>query len=308
MALDEATTAFLAAGAEQGGPALHEMTPQQAREMNGGLTALYGPGPDMTVTDSTIPGPDGHQVPVRTYLPADQTKGVIVYAHGGGWMVGDLDGFDTLCRIMAERTGCAVLSVDYRLAPEHAFPAAADDTWAAVQWAADHRAELNAAADAPLLVSGDSSGGNVAAVAAQRAVRNGGPELAAQLLVYPVTDANFETGSYNDPQNNTMLGKEAMVMFWDAYTPDPADRKNPDSAPLQGDPTGTAPALVLLAEHDVLRDEGAAYAEKLRQSGVEVDEQVIEGQMHGYFTFVNVLPGAATGMDAVASYVAKITG
>ncbi|MER6977382.1 alpha/beta hydrolase [Streptomyces carpinensis] len=305
MALDDATTAFLTEAAKAGGPPLHAMTVEQAREMNAGLDALFGQGPEIAlVKDVTLETADGGSFPVRVFRP-DAPKGVIVYYHGGGWMLGTLSGFDTLCRQMADRTGMTVVLVEYRKAPEDRFPAAADDAWTALRWVVANRPEL-ADPGLPLVVGGDSAGGNLTAVVAQRAAQEGGPDIDLQILVYPVTDADFETETYNDPQNALMLTKESMVMFWDAYLPDAAERSNPAAAPLRGDVTGTPQALVILAEHDVLRGEGAAYAAKLREAGIPVEEHVIPGQMHGFFTFPNVLPGAAAGMDLVVDAVSRL--
>lgn len=307
MALDSATTAFLAQMAEAGGPPLHEMSPQEARTLSDGFIELVGAGPEMArVDDITVPGADGHEVPVRVLVPADDARGVIVYLHGGGWVVGSLDGYDTLGRQLAERTGCAVALVDYRLAPEHLFPAAADDAWTALQWLAANRTAY-AAADAPLIVGGDSAGGNLAAVVAQRAVRENGPELALQFLAYPVIDCDFDTPSYLDPANELMLTRDAMVWFWDLYVPEAEDRTRWEVAPINAESlTGVAPAAVLLAEHDVLHDEGRKYAEALRSAGIPVREKVFTGQMHGFFQFVNVLPGAKDGMDYVVEAVEDV--
>lgn len=307
MALDEATAGFLAAAAEQGGPPLHEMTPQELREMNAAMTEMFGAGPQLAAVDNrTVTSTGGYEVPVRVLRP-DDPQGVVIYYHGGGWVVGGIDGFDTLCRQLAERSSMTVVLPEYRLAPENRFPAALDDAWAVLTWANDNRAELTGKESAPLSVAGDSAGGNLAAIVCQRAARNGGPDVAFQGLVYPVTSADFTTDTYNDPQNALMLTKESMVMFWDAYVPDLERRTDPEAAPLQGDPTGTPPALVMSAEHDVLRRDGALYAQKLRDAGVPVTERVIDGQMHGFFTFPNVLPGASLGMDVLVDALAEAT-
>jgi len=307
MALDPATTAFLAEMAKAGGPPLHEMAPQEARAMSEGFTALYGDGPEMTrVENRTVPTPDGHQLPIRLLVPTDNARGVIAYLHGGGWVVGSLDGYDTLGRQLAERTGCVVALVDYRLAPEHVFPSAADDAWTAVQWLAANRATY-AAADAPLIVGGDSAGGNLAAVVAQRAARENGPELALQFLAYPVIDCDFDTPSYLDPANELMLTRDAMVWFWDLYVPEAKDRTRWEVAPINAKSfDGVAPAAVLIAEHDVLHDEGRKYAQALRSAGVPLREKVFTGQMHGFFQFVNILPGAKDGMDYVVEAVEDV--
>ncbi|WP_420748970.1 alpha/beta hydrolase [Rhodococcus sp. O3] len=304
MALDSATSAFLAEMAKAGGPALHEMTPQEAREMSDGFIELVGEGPEMArVENVTVTSTDGHEVPVRVLVPSDDARGFIVYLHGGGWVVGSIDGYDTLGRQLAERTDCAVAIVDYRLAPEHKFPAAADDSWAVLKWAAENRGRY-AASDGPLVVAGDSAGGNLSAVVAQRTVREAGPKIDLQVLVYPVTDDNFDNASYLDPANELMLTATSMKWFWDLYVPEVADRARWEAAPLKAKTlAGVAPAAVLVSEHDVLHDEGRAYARKLAESGVPVREKIFAGQMHGFFQFVNVLPGAKEGMDYVVDAV-----
>ena len=160
-----------------------------------------------------------------------------------------------------------------------------------------------AGGEVPLIVMGDSAGGNLSAVMAQRAHREGGPQLARQVLIYPVTDADLDNDTYTDPENQLLLTRESMVWFWDHYAPDPASRRNPDASPLQAadaDLAGLAPAVVLTAEHDVLRAEGEAYADRLRAAGVPTQARRFPGQMHGFFSMVGVLPGSAAGLDYVA--------
>lgn len=291
MSLDEATTAFLAQAAEGGGKPLYEMTPEEVRAMNDGFIELYGPGPEMeSVEDLTVAAVDGYQIPVRVLTPTDSPRGVLVYYHGGGWVIGTPDQFDTLARRLAAHTGCTVVLPDYRLAPENVYPAAANDAWDVLTWAAQRFPSR------PLLVGGDSAGGNLAAIVAQQAAREGGPELALQVLVYPVTDSDTDNATYLDPKNQLMLDKKAMDWFWDLYAPDSSTRTNPNISPLQGDVAGTPPAVVLIAEYDVLRGEGEAYAAKLEAAGVPVQMRVFDGQMHGFFQFVNILPGSAAGI------------
>jgi acetyl esterase len=225
-----------------------------------------------------------------------------VYYHGGGWVIGNIDEYDNLGRRLANRLGAAVVLVNYRKAPEHPYPVAAQDSWAALQWAAAHMGEI-AGGEVPLIVMGDSAGGNLSAVMAQRARREGGPQLARQVLIYPVTDADLDNDTYTDPENQLLLTRESMVWFWDHYAPDPASRRNPDASPLQAadaDLAGLAPAVVLTAEHDVLRAEGEAYADRLRAAGVPTQARRFPGQMHGFFSMVGVLPGSAAGLDYVA--------
>ncbi|MGI8751056.1 MAG: alpha/beta hydrolase [Acidimicrobiales bacterium] len=303
MALDEATVALLAQLAESGTKPLHEMTPEEARQLTASLGALYGPGPEMGhVEEQTVTSGEG-SFAVRVLVPNDRPRAVIVYYHGGGWVIGAIDEFDTLGRQLAQRTGAAVVLVDYRLAPEHRYPAAAEDAWAALEWAQAHLADI-AGGPVPLVVAGDSAGGNLAAIVAQRALDAGGPEVALQVLVYPVTDADVNNTSYSDPANQLMLNRDSMIWFWDLYAPDVASRANPDASPARaGVLSGLPPAVLLTAEHDVLRDEGEAYAARLAEAGVAVSHRRFDGQMHGFFTMVNLLPGSAAGIDYVVAEI-----
>jgi acetyl esterase len=306
MAIDEATAGLLAALAESEAPPLHELTPQEGREVMAGLSAVSGPGPEVArVYDEQIPTPDGDQFTVRVLVPAGDIRALVVYYHGGGWVIGDLETHDHIVRVLANRLHAAIVNVDYRLAPEHRFPAAVDDSWAALLWANERMTEI-AGGPVPLVVMGDSAGGNLAAVVARRARDAGGPELASQVLIYPVTDADLDTASSLDAENQVLLTRESMIWFWDHYAPDPADRKHPDASPMQAsDLTGLAPAIVITAEHDPLRDEGEAYAERLALAGVPVVQQRFAGQMHAFFTMVGVLPGSAAGIDYVAEHLGR---
>lgn len=308
MALDDATAALLAQLSELGGPPLHELEPAEARALGGRMREFYGPGPEMASTeDVTIRVDAATDITARRFTPVAEPVGVLVYFHGGGWLMGGIEEFDTLARQLAQRTGCTVLLVDYRLAPEHPFPAAVDDAWASLLWAVDRRAEL-AGADAPVIVAGDSAGANLAAVVSRRARDLRGPAVAMQVLIYPVADSDFETPSYVDPANQLMLSRETMRWFFDHYVREAALLTHPDVAPLRaGDLSGLAPAVVLTAEHDVLRSEGEAYAKAMADAGTPVDHRCFEGQMHGFFTLVNVLPGSAHGIDYVVDAVAGAT-
>lgn len=302
MALDDATASFLAQMAESGTKALHEMTPEEARGLIATLRDLYGPGPDMHQTKDVTVEVAGGDIPVRILTPTESPRGVLVYYHGGGWVLGDLSGFDTLARELARRTGMTVALVDYRLAPEHRYPTAIEDSWAALQWVAAHRGSL--APGGPLVVCGDSAGGNICAVLAQRARAEGGPTIDLQVLVYPVTDADVDNESYTDPDNQLMLSRDSMIWFWDHYAPDPQSRAETDASPIRAaDLSGLPPAVVLTAEHDVLKDEGEAYARRLAWAGVPVRHRRFDGQMHGFFTMVNLLPGSAAGLDYVAAAI-----
>ncbi|MFH5821877.1 alpha/beta hydrolase [Georgenia sp. AZ-5] len=301
MALDQATTTLLSQMAQAGGPPLHEMTPQEARGFGGALREMYGPGPEMARVEDLKAG----AIPVRVLVPSGKVGGVIVYYHGGGWVIGALDEFDTLGRQLADRTGCGVVLVDYRMAPEDPYPAAVEDSWDALCWVAENLERI-AGARVPVIVAGDSAGGNLAAIVAQRARLEGGPDLALQVLVYPVTDCDFDNESYQDPENQLLLSRETMIWFWNHYAPNTQSRRSPDCSPLRADDlSDLPPAVVCTAEHDVLRDEGEAYAERLRAAGVPVEFRRFEGQMHGFFTMVNVLPGSAAGIDFVADAVRR---
>lgn len=226
MALDHATTDFLKQLADTGGKPLHEMTVAEARALGTVLGELSGKGPDMArVEEATIPAEDGATFPARVLVPAGTPRGVLLYFHGGGWVLGALDEFDTLARELAARTGCTVVLPDYRLAPEHRYPAAARDAYATLRWAAARMPGL------PIIVAGDSAGGNLSAVIAQRARDENGPGIALQVLVYPVTDCDFDRPSYLAPENQLMLTRDAMTWFWTTTCPTPRSAPTPTSLP-----------------------------------------------------------------------------
>jgi len=309
MAIDAATAGLLTQLAESGRKPLHEMTPDEARGFNAALRDVMGPGPQIASSrDVTLPAADGGEFTVRVLVPEGEISALLVYYHGGGWVIGNTDDSDHLARVLANRLHAAVVNVDYRLAPEHPYPAAADDAWTALVWANEQMAEI-AGNHVPLVVMGDSAGGNLSAVVAQKARDAGGPELAAQVLVYPVTDADLDNATYTDPENQLLLSRDSMVWFWGHYAPDPASRLNPDASPNRtADLTGLAPAIVLTAEHDPLREEGEVYAERLRAAGVPVEFRQFDGQMHGFFTLVGLLPGSADAIDYVTEQLGRQLG
>ncbi|MFN0093401.1 MAG: alpha/beta hydrolase [Dehalococcoidia bacterium] len=236
-----------------------------------------------SVVAAKVTGPGG-DIPVRVYTPPNVlvTRPGLVWFHGGGWVFGDLDGADNTCRALCMAADCVVVSVDYRLAPEHKFPAAADDCYAVTKWVAGNAANLRVDAKR-IAVGGDSAGGNLAAVVAQLA-KTQGPELSYELLVYPVTDANFATASYTANASGYLLTKVDMEWFWECYLRTPADADDPKSAPLQAASlAGLPPAIVITAEFDPLRDEGEAYAAKLSAAGVPTECVRYDGMIHGFF-------------------------
>jgi len=242
------------------------------------------PGPEVAkVEDRAVPGV-GPDVPVRIYTPEGEGPfPVLVWFHGGGWVVGNLDTADGTARHLTVQTGCVVVSVGYSLAPEARFPAAADDCYAVTQWVARNGASINVD-PSNIAVGGDSSGGNLAAVVSLMARDRGGPALAFQLLVYPVTSRDCDTVSYRENADGYLLTKDGMIWFWDLYLSNDADASNPYAAPLAAeDLSGLPPALVITAEFDPLRDEGEAYAQRLRAAGVPTTCSRYDGMIHSFF-------------------------
>lgn len=286
-----------------GGKALHEMTPEEARALGAQMASMAGPAPRMARVEEHTVSVAGGAVPLRVLVPLEPARGVIVYYHGGGWVIGAIDEFDTMARKLAERTASAVVLVDYRLAPEHRYPVAVDDSYAALEWVGAHMKEIAGSTDVPLVVAGDSAGGNLAAVMAQRARDRKGPAIDLQVLIYPVTDADFDRPSYVDPENQLLLTRDAMVWFWDHYAPEASQRSEPDASPIRAkDLSGLPPAVVLTAEHDPLRDEGEAYAARLTEAGVPVELKRYAGQTHAFFTLL-MLPGSELGFQQVVKAV-----
>ena len=298
MPLDPQAKAVLDQFASMGGPQLHEMSVAQARELILGMVALAGePESIARVENRTVPGSAG-EIPVRIYTPVGTAPfPVLVYFHGGGWVIGNLDTHDGICRSLANRVGCLVVSVDYRLAPEHRFPAAPEDCYAATRWLAEHAGSLGGD-KGRIAVGGDSAGGNLAAVVALMARDRGGPKLAFQLLVYPATDTDFETRSYRENSEGYFLTRADMVWFWNHYAPRDEDRRNPYAAPLRAASLrGLPPALVITAEFDPLCDDGNAYAARLREDGVPVRLSQQDGLIHGFFQMGAVIDRGRASVD-----------
>ncbi|GAA4548596.1 alpha/beta hydrolase [Pseudonocardia xishanensis] len=297
MSLDEATRAAVDAARAPGVPTLRDLGVDRARKVVAGMARGFrGPAPAERREVSI--GGSGRGV---LLVPAEPVTALVVHFHGGGWTLGAPEQHEAFGAALATAAGAAVLLPGYRLAPEHPFPAAIEDAWAAVRWAADRVIEL-AGSNVPLIVSGDSAGGNLAAVVARRARDGGGPTIAHQLLAYPALDPAGTTPSYLDPDNQLIFDADLLRWFWAQYAAG-ADRADPDLVPLRAELGGLPPATVLLAEHDVLSDEGRAYAAALAAAGVPSRVHTVAGQAHGFLTMVGALPGAVEGVALLADAV-----
>jgi acetyl esterase len=275
------------------------------------LMAMMGAGPEsVSGEDLVVPGPAG-DIPVRVYRPgAVDRPPVLVYFHGGGFVIGNIAGSDRECRLMAEEAGCAVVSVEYRLAPEHPYPAAPDDCWAAVQWVVAHGDELNVDLSR-LAVGGDSAGGNLAAGVAQRAHAAGGPQIVFQLLVYPVTDMRVPPlqspyGSMHTNAEGYFLEAAAMVWFEECYLPNRSLGADAAASPMAATSLAGLPAaLVLTCEYDPLRDQGEAYAKALADAGVDLTLSRYDGAIHGLFSMALTSAIGRRFMDEITAALAR---
>ncbi|WP_422009954.1 alpha/beta hydrolase [Reyranella sp.] len=306
MALDPESQRLIDLMAAADRPAWNTLSPQAARDLYLSLRpGAQGPRPaDVTVMDRTIPGPAG-DLSVRLYrpasAPADAKLPALVYAHGGGWVFGNLDSHDVLCAQLALEAGIAVFHVDYRLAPEARFPGAFDDVVAALQWVAAHGASVGID-PTRLAIGGDSAGGNLAAAVSIWARDHGGPKLQMQLLAYPVTDAVARAESYRHFEDGYGLNAATMEWFFDHYTPDKASRGDWRVSPLRAASLGgLPPALVVTAGYDPLRDEGRAYAWRLQQEGTQADLVEFGGMLHGFLSSPMLLHGARRGTTLCAA-------
>lgn len=250
---------------------------------------------------------DGGEIALRVYRPVARPKALIAWAHGGGFALGSIEELDNFSRLLAAKTGCAVASIEYRLAPEHRFPVAVEDVEAAVLWIAERLGDLAGGA-VPLWLGGDSAGGNLATVVTRRLHAAGAARIAGNILVYPCTDSpDAESLRRFDPP---FMSAEDVAWFIDMYLPDATARRHPDFAPIwAADLTGLPPTLVVTAEHDILTEQGEAYAARLRDSGVEVELERVPGMIHGYLTLDPFLPGAAgKTIDRIGAFIAARAG
>lgn len=279
--------------ARAGHPPLDRMTPEEAKaSYEKGAGVLEVPKPELArIEDFDIAARDGHALPARLYAPSAAVLPVLVYFHGGGFTVGNIRTHDTLCRVLSSRSGCAVVSVDYRLAPAHKFPTASNDAWDAFEFIAKEGAGMGLD-PSRLAVGGDSAGGTLAAVCAVLA-RDAGLPLALQMLIYPGTTAHQDTASHLRHADGPLLTKSMIDFFFAQYVRTPADRDDWRFAPLLADDVdGVAPAWICLAECDPVVDEGIAYADKLRAAGVPVDLEIYRGVIHEFIKMGRAIPEA----------------
>jgi acetyl esterase len=309
VVLDPDAAAVYRAFQEAGRPTYETLTAPEARAYYAQARFATNPEPPelARVTPLAIPAPHG-TIPARIYVPKDPRRHdglspALVFFHGGGWVIGDLDSHDVVCRQLAVEAALIVISVDYRLAPEHKFPAAADDAIAATKWIAANARELGVDA-ARLSIGGDSAGGNLAAVVALAARDGNGPAIAGQVLIYPAVDFAMTHGSHSEPETSVLLTHSVIRWFRDHYLNGAADvddwRASPARAQNLG---GLPPTYVLTAGADPLRDEGDEYAERLRQAGVPVATKHYPGQFHGFFTMGKLLREANVAASEIGAWL-----
>jgi acetyl esterase len=305
MQLDPQMKAILDQAAALGAKPFHSMTPPEARAALETLfEAFRGQPKEVAKTeDRKIPGPAG-DIPIRIYTPAGGGPfGALVFFHGGGWVIGSIETHDVTCRDLTAGAGCVTISVGYRLAPEHKFPAGLEDCYAATKWVADNARSLNVDANR-IAVGGDSAGGNLAAVIPQMARDHGGPKIAFQLLIYPATDCADQTPSQHEfTEDGYILSRRDMEWFYGYYLA-ASERTNPYACPALAKSFANLPsAFVLTAEFDPLRDEGENYAEALRKAGVMVKAKRYDGVCHGFVSMAALLDA---GKRAVAECCAEL--
>lgn len=294
---------------ESGRPPYETVTPRQARELYlKGCVAASPEAPELKrIVPLSIPAPEG-AIPARLYVPkTPRTRSglspALVFFHGGGWVIGDLDTHDVACRKLAHEGALILVAVDYRLAPEHKFPAAVEDAIAATRWIAANAAELGIDASR-LSVGGDSAGGNLAAVVALAAREDNGPALAGQALIYPATDFAMSHPSHSEPETSVLLTHSVVRWFRDHYLTGAADAGDWRASPARAESlSGLPPAFVLTAGADPLRDEGEAYAKRLEAAGVPVTHRRFPGQFHGFFTMGKFLPQANVAASEIGAWL-----
>jgi acetyl esterase len=302
MPLDPQVQKLLDQMARANLPPYEELTPQRAREqMLLGSLFQEEPPPIRAVEDFDVQGPGG-PIPIRLYRPLREgVLPAVVFFHGGGWVMGSIKTHDLYCHQLTNASELPVISVEYRLAPEHKFPAAVEDAYAATCWVAEH-AEQIGSDPSRLAVAGDSAGGNLAAAVSLMARDRGCPSLAFQVLLYPVVDFDFDTASYRENASGYHLTRAGMIWAWQHYLARDLDGYLPYASPLRADDlSGLPPALVITAEFDPLRDEGEAYARRLQQAGVPVTLRRYDGMIHGFARRTNLLDKAREALREIAT-------
>jgi acetyl esterase len=306
MALHPQARVVLDAQEASGAVVAPDSSPEEARRNYDSAPDFSGERvPVASVEDRVLPGPGG-DLTVRIYTPdAPSPAPALIYLHGGGWVMGSIDAVDAPLRAVANGSGSVVCSVDYRLAPEHPFPAALDDVRAVLGWVTDQAGPLGVDAGR-IVVGGDSAGGNLTA-AATLAERGGGRHISGQVLIYPVLDHDFERPSYVANAEGFGMTRDHMKWYWDNYLPDSEKRSHPLASPLlAADLRALPPALVVTAEHDVLRDEGEDYAARLRDAGVDVTLTRYDGMVHGFFRTAGAVDGGKDLIDEIAAWLRRL--
>ncbi|MDR7093188.1 alpha/beta hydrolase [Hydrogenophaga laconesensis] len=302
MSIDQPTLDLLDRVRMAGRKSFSACTAPEARAFPTLMKALFGEGEAVAqVRDVDIPTPQGHQVPARLYLPTQHDDRLIVFFHGGGWVLGSVADYGNFTATLAARTGTAVLSVDYRLAPESPFPGPVEDALAALDHAGQEGSQWLGQPLSRLIAMGDSAGATLATVATRR-LRDtpGARQVDLQVLVYPVTDAGFDTPSYREFAQGHLLSADDMRWFWDHYCPDTAARRHPDASPLQAtDLACLPPTRLFTAACDPLRDEGEAYGRRLKAAGVDCDVVRCEGLLHAFLSMIHYSPNAAQAFDTI---------
>lgn len=305
MSLDPEIQVLIDGMAAGDTPPLHELAPDEARALYVAMSQMLDTVdvPIGQVEDRTI----GEGVPVRIYSPVagSGVLPVLVFYHGGGWVIGDLDSHDTLCRSLANQAQCRVVAVDYRLSPEHKFPAALDDAYSVLEWIEQHAGDINVDPNR-IAVAGDSAGGNLAAVLALKSRDEKGPAIVFQLLIYPVTDLTAEDGSREDFAEGYFLAQETMLWFSEQYMKPGDDWQTAYVSPLLADDlTGLPSAYVVTAGYDILRDEGKAYADALSAGGTSVTYKNYDGMIHGFFNMQAVSKVSVQAVSDAAAALEK---
>lgn len=302
MSLDPQSRLMLDQMHAAGVPAMSAGSVEDVRAAMVGAVQAVSQGPaDVEVRDLKLPVMNG-EIALRELTPPTEPTATVVFVHGGGWVVGGNDAHTPMCRVLAKASGARVVMVDYRVAPEHPFPTPVDDVDSAVAWAA------STYSPGPLVIAGDSAGANLAAVAARHA-REQDIDLALQLLIYPITDCGQDTPSFRERGEGYLLTARDVDWFWDLYVPDPELRSDPDASPARSDDlAGVAPAHIVVAEYDPLRDQGLEYAERLRESGVPVTVKRHEDQTHGFALFIGVLDAAEVAVNELGRVVREAVG